>query len=635
MGMMPRNHTYLSFDLSLAVCSGFQTQRWKLNMRFAIVTGLKTTPYGTSCDIHAPPVSVILKAPLSFKRKCGMPSLGKESRLCLSPSMADHPPVPATANHLGSTLLPSILVASWFYWPRRLDMDPQKAYIRMNVGENVKQEASKAPQVLVDPLTEEVVLLMNPNVGTMTTRVRDFTIMNPPEFHGSKVDKDPQEFIDDRYAPTMVVDSRAKMSKIVLGVSDMVVKKSHTTMLIKEMDIYCLMIHAQQIEEEKLKERSRKAKRARTGDDDFSHLSPDGHSRSRFRQRSSDQGFSNASDPNFNKDRVSNPKPQGGNGGESSLSTCARYGRKHEGKFLAGLDSCFGYGKSGHKIRDCLSLIATEEKVRDTNFKTPILESVPIINEFLEVFPDDLSSVPPEREIDFNIDLLSDMQPISIPPYLMAPIKLKELKEQLKDLLDKGFDLTEYLSMRVTINNKYHLSRIDDLFDQLQGAIYFSMIDLWSGYHQLRVKKDDILRMNFQTRYGHYEFLVMSFGLTNGLVLFINLMNKVFRKYLDRFVIVFIDDILIYSRSEDEHADHLRILFVYSYSKGKAIANASRKLKIHEKNYPTHVWELVAFVFALKIWRHYLYGVHVDVFTYHKILQYMFKQKDLNLRQRR
>ncbi|KAH0719580.1 hypothetical protein KY285_015611 [Solanum tuberosum] len=319
-------------------------------------------------------------------------------------------------------------------------------------------------------------------------------------------------------------------------------------------------------------------------------------------------------------------------------------------------------------------------RVKDSSFKTATLESVPVVNEFPEVFPNDLPGVPPEREIDFGIDLLPDTQPISIPPYIMAPTELKELKEQLKDLLDKGFIRPSISPWgapvlklnRVTINNKYPIPRIDDLFDQLQGASHFSKIDLRSGYHQLRVRDSDIPKTAFKTRYGHYEFVVMSFGLTNAPATFMDLMNRVFKKYLDLFVIVFIDDILIYFRNEEEHISHLRVVLqtlkdrqnlsrfpedrssktmaqtylCYKYQKflgfsgilqtrGKVIAYASRKLKEHEKNYPTHDLELVAVVFALKIWRHYLYGVHVDVFTDHKSFKYVFTQKELNLRQRR
>ncbi|KAL4033018.1 hypothetical protein IC575_006102 [Cucumis melo] len=113
---------------------------------------------------------------------------------------------------------------------------------------------------------------------------------------------------------------------------------------------------------------------------------------------------------------------------------------------------------------------------------------------------------------------------------------------------------------KVTVKNRYPLPRIDDLFDQLQGATVFSKIDLRSGYHQLRIKDDDIPKTAFRSRYGHYEFIVMSFGLTNAPAVFMDLMNRVFREFLDTFVIVFIDDILIYSKTEAEHEEHLRMV---------------------------------------------------------------------------
>ena len=206
------------------------------------------------------------------------------------------------------------------------------------------------------------------------------------------------------------------------------------------------------------------------------------------------------------------------------------------------------------------------------------------MNEFPDVFPEELPGLPPEREIDFAIDVLPDTKPISIPPYRMAPAELKELKEQLKDLLEKGFIrpssspwgapvlfvrkkdgslrmCIDYRQLnKVTIKNKYPLPRFDDLFDQLQGAKWFSKIDLRSGYHQVRVREKDIPKTAFRTRYGHFEFRVMSFELTNAPVVFMDLMNNVFRPFLDLFVIVFIDDILVYSRSKAEHVDHLRIV---------------------------------------------------------------------------
>lgn len=171
--------------------------------------------------------------------------------------------------------------------------------------------------------------------------------------------------------------------------------------------------------------------------------------------------------------------------------------------------------------------------------------------------------------------------PISIPPYRMAPEELKELKQQLQDLLDKSFIRSsispwgvpvlfvkkkdgslrmciDYRQLnKVTIHKKYPLPPIEDLFDQLQGVVYFSKIDLRSGYHQLRIKEEDISKTIFRTRYEHYEFLVMPFGLTNAPAAFMDLMNRVFKPYLDKFMIVFIDDILICSHSQEEHENYL------------------------------------------------------------------------------
>ncbi|RVX06329.1 Transposon Tf2-2 polyprotein [Vitis vinifera] len=322
---------------------------------------------------------------------------------------------------------------------------------------------------------------------------------------------------------------------------------------------------------------------------------------------------------------------------------------------------------------------------------------------------------------------------------------------------------------KVTVRNKYPLPRIDDLFDQLQGACVFSKIDLRSGYHQLRVRGEDVPKTAFRTRYGHYEFLVMPFGLTNAPAAFMDLMNRVFKPYLDQFVVVFIDDILVYSRSREEHEGHLSIVlqtfrdkqlyaklkkcefwldrisflghvvsndgisvdpgkvdavanwrrpstvteirsflglagyyrrFIEGFSKialpltkltqkgvkfewsddcecsfqelknrlvsapiltipsgsggfvvysdashqglgcvlmqhGRVVAYASRQLKPYERNYPTHDLELATVVFALKIWRHFLFGETCEIFTDHKSLKYLFSQKELNMRQRR
>ncbi|GJZ94294.1 reverse transcriptase domain-containing protein [Tanacetum coccineum] len=332
--------------------------------------------------------------------------------------------------------------------------------------------------------------------------------------------------------------------------------------------------------------------------------------------------------------------------------------------------------------------------------------------------------------------LIPGAVPVAKSPYRLVPSELEELSGQLKELQDKGFIrprsspwgapvlfvkkkdgsfrmCINYRELnKLTIKNHYLLPRIDDLFDQLQGLQFFSKIDLRSGYHQLRVHEDDIPKTAFRTRYGHFEFTVMPFGLTNAPAVFMDLINRVCRPYLDKFVTVFIDDILIYSKTQEEHVEHLRHVingngvhvdpskievvknykaprtpfkvcsflglagyyrrFIENFSKisksliiltqkcktfdwgeeqeiafqtlmdklcnapilalpdrlkdfvgycdasslrlgcvlmqrGKVIAYASRKLKIHEKNYTTHDLESGAIVFALKIWRHYLY----------------------------
>jgi hypothetical protein len=166
----------------------------------------------------------------------------------------------------------------------------------------------------------------------------------------------------------------------------------------------------------------------------------------------------------------------------------------------------------------------------------------------------------------------------------MSAVELEELKKQLEELLDKKFIrpsvspwgapvllvkkkdgsmrlCVDYRQLnKVTIKNRYPLPRIDDLMDQLVGAHVFSKIDLRSGYHQIRVKADDIPKTAFRTRYGHYEYSVMPFGVTNAPGVFMEYMNRIFHPYLDKFVVVFIDDILVYSKSEEEHAEHLKVV---------------------------------------------------------------------------
>jgi hypothetical protein len=215
-------------------------------------------------------------------------------------------------------------------------------------------------------------------------------------------------------------------------------------------------------------------------------------------------------------------------------------------------------------------------------FESP--EHVPIVKEYPDVFPEELPGLPSNQEIEFAIDLALGTTPIAKRPYWMAATKLAELKKQLSELEQKGyvrsssspwgapvlFVRKKHGSMRlcvdyralneVTIKNKYPLPRIDDLFDQLKGAKYFSKIDLRSGYYQLKIRSEDVLKTALVARYGQYEFTVMPFGLTNAPSFFINLMNKVFMEELDRFVIVFIDDILVYSWSTEEHGQHLKVV---------------------------------------------------------------------------
>ncbi|GJS65788.1 pol protein [Tanacetum coccineum] len=395
---------------------------------------------------------------------------------------------------------------------------------------------------------------------------------------------------------------------------------------------------------------------------------------------------------------------------------------------------------------------------KDTLLDGPHLESRLVVRDFPDVFPKELPRIPPEREVEFSIELIPGTEPISKAPYHMAPTKLKELKEQLQELLERGFirpSVSPWGAPVLFVKKK-------------DGSMRLCIDYRESGYHQLWVKGQDVPKTAFRTRYGHYEFLVMPFGLTNAPAVFMDLMNRVFHEYLEKFIIVFIDDILVYSKMKEEHEDHLRIVlgtlrqkklyakfskcefwlgqvaflghiiyadgitmdhanveaitkwprlttvteirsflglagyyrrFVEGFSllalpltklmrkgekfvwdeerdksfeklkkrlvsapvltlpsgtggyqiysdaskkglgcvlmqHGKVIVYASRQLKPYEANYPTHDLELSAVVFALKIWRHYLYGEPCDIFTDHKSLKYIFTHKDLNMRHR-
>ncbi|WVZ89047.1 hypothetical protein U9M48_035506 [Paspalum notatum var. saurae] len=431
---------------------------------------------------------------------------------------------------------------------------------------------------------------------------------------------------------------------------------------------------------------------------------------------------------------------------------------------------------------------ATEPSGCQHQMEAKPTEGIRVVCEYPDVFPDELPGMPPDREVEFLIELLPAKR-----QYRVAPKEQELIKENIDELLGKGFirpssspwafpvlfvdkkDGTrrmcvDYRALNdVTIKNKYPLPRIDDLFDQLQGACVFSKIDPRSGYHQMKIRPSYIPKTAFITRFGLYEYTVMSFGLTNAPAYFMNLMNKVFMEYLDKFVVVFIDDILIYSKAEEEHEEHLRLVlqklrehklyaklskcefwldqvpflghivskggimvdpskissvmdwkvpevvkevrgflglagyyrrFIESFSRiakpmtsllekgvpfiwtkerqaafdelkkrltiapvltlpdltksftvycdaskeglgcvlmqeGKVIAYASRQLKKHEVNYPTHDLGLAAVVHALKIWRHYLFGNRCEIYTDHKSLKYIFTQNELNMRRRR
>jgi hypothetical protein len=259
--------------------------------------------------------------------------------------------------------------------------------------------------------------------------------------------------------------------------------------------------------------------------------------------------------------------------------------------------------------------------------------------------------------LEFTIDLKPGIEPIARTPYRMSTPELQELKMKLKELLDLGLIhpsvspwgapiifvrkkdgswrlCIDYRQLnKSTIKNQYPLLRIDDLFDQMKGVTMFSKIDLRSGYHQLRIKEEYIPKTTFKTRFGHYEFTVLPFGLTNALGVFMSLMNGVFREYLDKFVHVFIDDILIYSWKKEEHEEHLR-LFLQCLRENKLYRKLSKcsfyQTKIHylghiisgegivvdptkvedimEWSTPTNMQEVCTFMELSGYYRHFVEG---------------------------
>ena len=209
-----------------------------------------------------------------------------------------------------------------------------------------------------------------------------------------------------------------------------------------------------------------------------------------------------------------------------------------------------------------------------------------ILKEFDDVFPADLpKTLPPHRDVDFRIDLVPGSTPPAKAPYRMSMVEMDKVKETLDDLEAHGFIqpstspfsapvllvkksdgsmrmCVDYRDLnKITIKNKYPLPRIEDLFDRVHGAKWFSKLDLRSGYHQIRIHPDDVHKTAFTTRYGHYEYLVLPFGLTNAPATFMHLMQyHVLKPYIDKFVIVYIDDILIYSKTKEEHEKHLKLV---------------------------------------------------------------------------
>ncbi|GJS26269.1 putative reverse transcriptase domain-containing protein [Tanacetum coccineum] len=309
--------------------------------------------------------------------------------------------------------------------------------------------------------------------------------------------------------------------------------------------------------------------------------------------------------------------------------------------------------------------------VIDTSFEKKDVNDVPVVNEFLDVFSEDLLGIPSERQVKFRIDLIPGATPIAKISYRLAPSKMKEL---MNGSMRMCIDYREL--NKVTVKNVYPLPRIGELFDQLQGAKWFLKIDLRSGYHQLRVQEEDIPKTAFRTRYGNFKFVVMPFGLTNAPTILMDLMNwvletlrkeRLYAKFSKcKFWLQEVQFLGHVINSEGLKVDPSKIkvvmnwqapksvgeilrtedMFVYSdasYSglgcvlmqRGKVIVYALRQLKKNEENYPTHDLEFAAVVFALKILRHYLYGMKFIIYTDHRSLQYFLEKKDPNMRQRR
>ncbi|GJZ73873.1 putative reverse transcriptase domain-containing protein [Tanacetum coccineum] len=282
----------------------------------------------------------------------------------------------------------------------------------------------------------------------------------------------------------------------------------------------------------------------------------------------------------------------------------------------------------------------TEDKLGEKQ-----LEEVLIVPEFPEVFPEDLPGLSPARQDEFQINLVPGPAPGSSVLFVKKKDRSFRIRIDYREL------------NKLTMKNRYPLLRIDNLFDQLQGSRVYSKIDMRPVYHQLRVREEDIPKTAFRTRYGHYEFQVMPFNLTNTLIVSMDLMNRIARPMMKltqksmkfdwgekteaafqllKQKLCSVPILALPKRSENfvVHCDAShKGLGAVLMQKEKVIAYASRQLKVHENIYTTYNLELSAVVFALKMWRHYLYGTKYVVFTDHKSLQHILDHKELNMRQ--
>ncbi|KAJ9554440.1 hypothetical protein OSB04_018485 [Centaurea solstitialis] len=200
-------------------------------------------------------------------------------------------------------------------------------------------------------------------------------------------------------------------------------------------------------------------------------------------------------------------------------------------------------------------LVYVTESMGEKKKKTVAV--VPVVRDFPDVFPEDLPGVPRERQVEFGIDLIPGAAPVAKAAYRLAPPEIAPILFVKKKDGSMRMCIDYRELNKLIVKNRYPLPRIDDLFDQLQGAAWFLKINLRSGYHQVKVREEDVQNTAFKMRYGHFEFVVMPFGLTNASAVFMDLMNRVYRPMLDKSVIVFIDDILIYSKTKEEHVVHL------------------------------------------------------------------------------